>query len=69
MYLPIIIIIFSLTHLLSVFETTIRYLGGLLSVYEFRGCKDEVLLGKAVEVADKMAHAWVGVSGTDFLLL
>ncbi|PBK72457.1 glycoside hydrolase family 47 protein [Armillaria solidipes] len=44
----------------SVFETTIRYLGGLLSVYELRGCKDEVLLEKAVEVADKMAHAWVG---------
>ncbi|SJL03895.1 related to Mannosyl-oligosaccharide alpha-1,2-mannosidase precursor [Armillaria ostoyae] len=44
----------------SVFETTIRYLGSLLSVYELRGCKDEVLLEKAVEVADKMAHAWVG---------
>ncbi len=50
MYLPIIIIIFSLTHLLSVFETTIRYLGGLLSVYEFRGCKDEVLLGIIIDI-------------------
>ncbi|KAL0069252.1 hypothetical protein AAF712_003616 [Marasmius tenuissimus] len=43
---------------LSVFETTIRYLGGLLSAYELSGNKHEVLLQKAKEVADKMAHAW-----------
>ncbi|KAK0489042.1 glycoside hydrolase family 47 protein [Armillaria novae-zelandiae] len=50
----------------SVFETTIRYLGGLLSVYELRGGKDEVLLEKAMEVADKMVHAWVGDNDIPF---
>ncbi|EJD51249.1 glycoside hydrolase family 47 protein [Auricularia subglabra TFB-10046 SS5] len=44
----------------SVFETTIRYLGGLLSAYELGGKKDEGLVRKAQEVADKMAYAWVG---------
>jgi mannosyl-oligosaccharide alpha-1,2-mannosidase len=46
----------------SVFETTIRYLGGLLSAYELNGKVDDILLTKAKEVADKMSHAWVGVS-------
>ncbi|KAF4583556.1 maturation of Asn-linked oligosaccharides protein [Pleurotus pulmonarius] len=44
----------------SLFETTIRYLGGLLSAYELTGEKFPVLLQKAKEVADKMAFAWVG---------
>lgn len=44
----------------SVFETTIRYLGGLLSAYELSGKQSQQLLDKAKEVADKMAHAWVG---------
>ncbi|KAI3600439.1 glycoside hydrolase family 47 protein [Moniliophthora roreri] len=42
----------------SVFETTIRYLGGLLSAYELSGQKYPVLVQKAKEVADKMAFAW-----------
>ncbi|KAK1225117.1 hypothetical protein PQX77_011987, partial [Marasmius sp. AFHP31] len=42
----------------SVFETTIRYLGGLLSAYELSGNEHEILLRKAQEVADKMAFAW-----------
>ncbi|KAJ8082826.1 hypothetical protein PM082_008682 [Marasmius tenuissimus] len=42
----------------SVFETTIRYLGGLLSAYELSGNEHEILLRKAQEVADKMAYAW-----------
>ncbi|KAK7032614.1 hypothetical protein VNI00_012877 [Paramarasmius palmivorus] len=42
----------------SVFETTIRYLGGLLSAYELSGKKHPVLVEKAKEVADKMAFAW-----------
>ncbi|KAI3600436.1 glycoside hydrolase family 47 protein [Moniliophthora roreri] len=42
----------------SVFETTIRYLGGLLSAYELSGKKESVLLEKAKQVADKMAFAW-----------
>ncbi|KAJ3571801.1 hypothetical protein NP233_g3526 [Leucocoprinus birnbaumii] len=43
----------------SVFETTIRYLGGLLSAYELSGEKHHVLVTKAREVADKLTHAWV----------
>ncbi|KAK7032613.1 hypothetical protein VNI00_012876 [Paramarasmius palmivorus] len=42
----------------SVFETTIRYLGGLLSAYELNGKKEPILLEKAKQVADKMAFAW-----------
>ncbi|EEB92536.1 hypothetical protein MPER_08939 [Moniliophthora perniciosa FA553] len=42
----------------SVFETTIRYLGGLLSAYELSGQKHPVLVEKAKEVADKMLFAW-----------
>ncbi|KAK0203276.1 hypothetical protein DFS33DRAFT_977438 [Desarmillaria ectypa] len=51
----------------SIFETTIRYLGGLLSVYELRGNKDDILLHKEQEIADKLAFAWVGDndSGSD----
>ncbi|KAG5635267.1 hypothetical protein H0H81_011892 [Sphagnurus paluster] len=44
----------------SVFETTIRYLGGLLSAYELSDQKYPALLQKAKEVADKMSHAWIG---------
>ncbi|KAF7325910.1 alpha-1,2-Mannosidase [Mycena kentingensis (nom. inval.)] len=44
----------------SVFETTIRYLGGLLSAYELSDKKHPILLEKAKEVADKMMYAWVG---------
>ncbi|EJD51253.1 seven-hairpin glycosidase [Auricularia subglabra TFB-10046 SS5] len=54
---------FSISHtpaVISVFETTIRYLGGLLSAYELGGKRDRGLIRKAVEVADKMAFAWVG---------
>ena len=46
----------------SVFETTIRYVGGLLSAFQLSGSKHQVLVDKAQEVADKMAFAWVGVS-------
>jgi mannosyl-oligosaccharide alpha-1,2-mannosidase len=43
----------------SVFETTIRYVGGFLSAYELSGEKFPILVEKAKEVADKMAFAWV----------
>ncbi len=42
-------------------------MGSLLSVYELRGRKDKVLLEKAVDLANKMAYAWVGVISTHFL--
>jgi hypothetical protein len=48
----------------SIFETTIRYLGGFLSSYELSGYKHPILLEKAKEVADKMAYGWVGVRAT-----
>ncbi|KAJ7851623.1 hypothetical protein B0H14DRAFT_2509167 [Mycena olivaceomarginata] len=47
---------------ISVFETTIRFVGGLLSAYELGGEKHPIqLVTKAKLVADKMAFAWVGV--------
>jgi mannosyl-oligosaccharide alpha-1,2-mannosidase len=46
----------------SVFETTIRYIGGLLSAYELSGSAYPALVTKAKQVADKLTAAWVGVS-------
>ncbi|KAK0199195.1 seven-hairpin glycosidase [Desarmillaria ectypa] len=43
----------------SIFETTIRYVGGLLSAYELGGKKDAILVAKAKEVADKMSVGWL----------
>ncbi|KAJ6597000.1 glycoside hydrolase family 47 protein [Mycena vulgaris] len=50
----------------SVFETTIRYLGGLLSSYELSNKKYPALLAKAQELGDKMAYAWVGSNAMPF---
>ncbi|KAJ7666254.1 glycoside hydrolase family 47 protein [Mycena polygramma] len=44
----------------SLFETTIRYVGGLLASYELSNKTYPALLTKATELADKMAFAWVG---------
>lgn len=41
------------------FESTIRYVGGLLSAYELSDRTFPVLLQKAKELADKLAFAWV----------
>ncbi|KAH8101109.1 glycoside hydrolase family 47 protein [Cristinia sonorae] len=52
---------FSISHTpdtTSVFETTIRFLGGLLSAFELSGEKHPVLVQKAKEVADKMSVAF-----------
>ncbi|KAJ1304572.1 hypothetical protein OPQ81_005714 [Rhizoctonia solani] len=46
----------------SLFETTIRYLGGLISAYELGGKKDQALLDRSRELGDKLAHAWVGLN-------
>lgn len=48
----------SIDEQVSVFETTIRYLGGLLSAYELAGKRHSILVQKAREVGDKMAFAW-----------
>jgi len=37
---------------LNMFETTIRYLGGLLAAYDLTGCEDGRLLEKAMELGD-----------------
>ncbi|CAE6499393.1 unnamed protein product, partial [Rhizoctonia solani] len=42
----------------SLFETTIRYLGGLISAYELGGKKDQALIDRARELGDKLSHAW-----------
>ncbi|CAB3398851.1 unnamed protein product [Caenorhabditis bovis] len=51
----------STTTTLSVFETTIRILGGLLSTYAFTG--DEVFLTKAREVGEALLPAFNTPSG------
>lgn len=54
---------FSRSHTsdsVSLFETNIRYLGGMLSAYELGGKTDETLVKQAVALGDKLAFAWVG---------
>ncbi|KAL2338689.1 hypothetical protein Fmac_013135 [Flemingia macrophylla] len=48
----------------SVFETTIRVLGGLLSAYDLSG--DKVFLEKARNLADKLLPAWNTPSGIPY---
>ncbi|XP_058179203.1 mannosyl-oligosaccharide 1,2-alpha-mannosidase MNS1 [Rhododendron vialii] len=45
----------------SVFETTIRVVGGLLSAYDLSG--DKVFLEKAKDIADRLLPAWDTPSG------
>ncbi|MBW0505930.1 hypothetical protein O181_045645 [Austropuccinia psidii MF-1] len=42
----------------SVFETTIRYIGGMLSAYELSGSKNTLLLDQARKLGDKLLLAW-----------
>ncbi|EJD45452.1 seven-hairpin glycosidase [Auricularia subglabra TFB-10046 SS5] len=44
----------------SFFETTIRYLGGMLSAYELTGRNDAALLAKAKQLGDKLSVGWAG---------
>ena len=50
------------SDLASVFESTIRHIGGMISAYELSDCKYPVLVQKAKQLADQLAFAWVGVS-------
>lgn len=43
---------------LNVFETTIRYLGGLLSAYDVSGHRYDILLRKAIELGDMLYFAF-----------
>jgi mannosyl-oligosaccharide alpha-1,2-mannosidase len=52
---------FSVTHVtaINVFETTVRYLGGLLGAHELAKDSDGgVLLAKAKELGEMLLHAW-----------
>ncbi|KAF5318211.1 hypothetical protein D9758_018546 [Tetrapyrgos nigripes] len=43
---------------MRIFETTIRYLGGLIASYELSGKQHQILIDKAKQLTDKMAFAW-----------
>jgi mannosyl-oligosaccharide alpha-1,2-mannosidase len=48
---------------ISAFETTIRVVGSLLSIYELRGEKDPAILAKAVDIADRLLFAYNTTTG------
>ncbi|TRM63574.1 glycoside hydrolase family 47 protein [Schizophyllum amplum] len=43
----------------SIFESTIRYVAGMLSAYQLSGEKDDILVEKAKQLADKLVLGWV----------
>ncbi|CAK9146084.1 unnamed protein product [Ilex paraguariensis] len=51
----------------SVFETTIRVVGGLLSAYDLSG--DKVFLEKAKDMADRLLPAWDTPSGIPYNII
>jgi hypothetical protein len=46
----------------SVFESTIRYVGGLISTYELSGKQHFFLIEKAKQLADRLSLGWSHVS-------
>ena len=42
----------------SIFESTIRYVGGLISAYELSGKQHSFLIEKAKQLADRLSLAW-----------
>lgn len=52
---------FNKVGVVSVFETTIRELGGLLAAYDLSG--ESVLLEKAVDLGSRLIHAFDGGIG------
>ncbi|XP_030456478.2 mannosyl-oligosaccharide 1,2-alpha-mannosidase MNS1-like [Syzygium oleosum] len=55
---------FNINYNASVFETTIRMVGGLLSAYDLSG--DKVFLEKATDIADRLLPAWNTPSGINY---
>ncbi|KAF5787875.1 putative mannosyl-oligosaccharide 1,2-alpha-mannosidase [Helianthus annuus] len=51
----------------SVFETTIRVVGGLLSAYDLSG--DSIFLEKAKDIADRLLPAWNTPSGIPYNII
>ena len=45
----------------SIFESSIRYVAGMLSAYQLSGEQDDVLVEKAKQLADKLILGWVDV--------
>ena len=52
------------SDLVQVFETTIRYVGGLLSAYELSG--DEMFVEKTVELVDRLLPAFDTPTGIPY---
>lgn len=50
----------------SVFETNIRQLGGLISAFQLSGSKHNILKQKAVEVGDVLLHAFMTDNGMPY---
>ncbi|KAK9430716.1 glycoside hydrolase [Lipomyces doorenjongii] len=57
----------SNTHNIPVFETVIRYLGGLVSAYDLSNGREPVFLSKAVELADLLVGAFDTPNGMPVL--
>lgn len=51
---------------ISVFESTIRFVGGLLSAYELNGNQPRFLVDKAEQLAQKLALGFTGSSPIPF---
>lgn len=58
---------FNKNYEASVFETTIRVVGGLLSAYDLSG--DKVFLEKAKDIADRLLPAWNTPSGIPYNII
>jgi hypothetical protein len=61
-YMHVVLLVFyHQTGDVSVFETNIRYVGGLLTAYSFTG--DEIFKEKAAHIADRLLPAFNTPSG------
>ncbi|XP_065849774.1 mannosyl-oligosaccharide 1,2-alpha-mannosidase MNS1-like isoform X1 [Euphorbia lathyris] len=58
---------FNKNYEASVFETTIRVVGGLLSAYDLSG--DKIFLEKARDIADRLLPAWNTPSGIPYNII
>ncbi|XP_019426934.1 PREDICTED: mannosyl-oligosaccharide 1,2-alpha-mannosidase MNS1-like [Lupinus angustifolius] len=58
---------FNKNYEASVFETTIRVVGGLLSAYDLSG--DKVFLDKARDIADRLLPAWNTSTGIPYNII
>ncbi|KAG7626047.1 putative mannosyl-oligosaccharide 1,2-alpha-mannosidase [Arabidopsis thaliana] len=58
---------FDKDYAASMFETTIRVVGGLLSAYDLSG--DKIFLEKAMDIADRLLPAWDTQSGIPYNII